>query len=496
MPSGVLTQYYLRHVTVADPSSMTQLTLRLKRDDGAAVYINGTEVARDNLPAGTLTAGTYSSQWVSGADGVVWHELTIPGTALVAGDNVIAAEVHQDSHSDNHSVFDLELSAAGAVAPVVTISSPANGGFASVPTTISGLCSTAAGTVTVNLTGTQAAILTAPCTANDWTASTPLPDGTYSATASQTSGSTTGTSAPVAFSVDSVAPVVTLDQPVPGTLLGAPQTFSGTCTTADGSVRAAISGTATTTLTAPCVAGTWSASTSVLVTGVYSVTASQTEPAGNNGAAPAAGFDVDVTPPTTSDDSASIGNAWLSSATVHLTAVDTGGAGVGQTYYTTDGSAPTTASASGSTVVLTADGVYAHSLLLGRHARKRRAGQDRQHPDPHRPERRRAGHVLPRRGGRYNAAAWNAGCTTAGLCGTATDAGRGSPASAVSIQRQNDNQYWNGTGWQAASVTLPATGTTSMEPGRCRRARSRTESRTRSCPTATDGLGNELRARR
>ena len=490
VPSGVLTQYYLRHITIADPSSMQQLTLRLKRDDGAAVYINGTEVARDNLPAGTLTAGTYSSQWVSAADGVIWHELTIPGTALVAGDNVIAAEVHQDSHSDNHSVFDLELSAAGAVAPVVTISSPANGGFASAPTTISGLCTSAAGTVTVNLTGTQAAILTAPCTANEWTASTPLPDGTYSATASQTSGSTTGTSAPVAFSVDSVAPVVTLDQPVPGTLLGAPQTFSGTCTTADGSVRAAISGTATTTLTAPCVAGTWSASTSVLVTGVYSVTASQTDAAGNNGAAPAAGFDVDVTPPTTSDDSASVGNAWLSSATVHLTAVDTGGAGVGQTYFTTDGSAPTTASASGSTVELDADGVYVIRYFsvdtLGNAEPVKTANTQI------RIDQSGAAPVtsFPADGARYNAAAWNAGCPTAGLCGTATDAGSGIASVAVSIQRQNNNQYWNGTGWQAASVTLPATGTTSWSRALPTSALSNGVTYTVSA-TATDGLGNE-----
>ncbi len=36
--------------------SLGQLTLRVKRDDGIAVYVNGTEVARDNLPAGTLTA--------------------------------------------------------------------------------------------------------------------------------------------------------------------------------------------------------------------------------------------------------------------------------------------------------------------------------------------------------------------------------------------------------------------------------------------------------
>ena len=76
------------------------LVLRVKRDDGIAVYVNGTEVVRDNLPAGTLTAGTYPTVKVTAADGVAWKQFTIPTSVLVNGDNTIAAEVHQDSRSD------------------------------------------------------------------------------------------------------------------------------------------------------------------------------------------------------------------------------------------------------------------------------------------------------------------------------------------------------------------------------------------------------------
>ena len=59
VPSGQITQYFVRHFTVDDPSAGQLLALQLKRDDGAAVYLNGTEIARSNLPAGTLTASTY-----------------------------------------------------------------------------------------------------------------------------------------------------------------------------------------------------------------------------------------------------------------------------------------------------------------------------------------------------------------------------------------------------------------------------------------------------
>ena len=75
VPTGTLTQYYVHHLNVTDPAAIPQLTLRLKRDDGAAVYINGLEVARSNLPAGTLTAGTYSSTRVTAADGTTWYDV-------------------------------------------------------------------------------------------------------------------------------------------------------------------------------------------------------------------------------------------------------------------------------------------------------------------------------------------------------------------------------------------------------------------------------------
>ena len=74
----------------------------------------------------------------------------------------------------------------------------------------------------------------------------------------------------------------------------------------------------------------------------------------------AADFEVteDVDAPSTSDDTSSIGTAWQTApVTVTLTPSDSG-AGVAATYYTTDGSLPTTSSAQGTTINLSADGVY------------------------------------------------------------------------------------------------------------------------------------------
>jgi hypothetical protein len=228
----------------------------------------------------------------------------------------------------------------------------------------------------------------------------------------------------------------------------------------------------------------------VLVTGAYSATASQTDAAGNTGATPVTGFGVDVTPPTTIDDAASIGSAWRTSATVTLTATDTGGAGVGQTFYTTDGSAPTTASASGTSLELDADGVYLVRYFsvdtLGNAEPVKTANTqiriDRSGTAPVT--------AFPVDGGRYNATSWNAGCPTSGICGSAADAGSGIAGVALTVQRLNNNQYWNGSTWQAASVALPATGTTTWSRALPTSALSNGVAYSVSV-VATDGLGNQ-----
>ena len=68
---------------------------------------------------------------------------------------------------------------------------------------------------------------------------------------------------------------------------------------------------------------------------------------------------ADSTPPLTSDNTAAIGSAWKNTTQiVVLTAADGAGSGSGISYSTTDGSTPTTASPQGTSVMLSAEGVY------------------------------------------------------------------------------------------------------------------------------------------
>jgi hypothetical protein len=99
---------------VADPSAYDGLTLRVLRDDGAIVYLNGTEVFRSNMPTGTVTAATFASSVVPDANERSYVSTAVNPARLVAGTNVLAVEVHQSDATSSDLSFNLELTTAGA----------------------------------------------------------------------------------------------------------------------------------------------------------------------------------------------------------------------------------------------------------------------------------------------------------------------------------------------------------------------------------------------
>ena len=115
----------------------------LLRDDGAVVYLNGTEVARSNLPAGAITATTFATTAVGGADESTFYPFTVSASGLVSGTNVLAVEVHQSDRTSTDISFDLELtgtpvgsatSTPPAAAPSVTATATMTAQRTSSPT--------------------------------------------------------------------------------------------------------------------------------------------------------------------------------------------------------------------------------------------------------------------------------------------------------------------------------------------------------------------------
>lgn len=114
--SGVqknITTYFRKTFNVTNAAEYTSLSLRLLRDDGAVVYLNGEEVKRSNMPEGiTITPLTLALQAVSGREEEAFFEFPLDPTKLHDGQNVIAVEIHQNSNSSSDLGFDLELSGA------------------------------------------------------------------------------------------------------------------------------------------------------------------------------------------------------------------------------------------------------------------------------------------------------------------------------------------------------------------------------------------------
>lgn len=104
-----VTAYFTKSFEVPAGANVTKLTLSSVADDGAVFYVNGTEVARQNMPTGTITPTTYASSarrsTVANSSPVV---VDVPLSALRSGTNVVSVETHVNYRGTPDLTFDLE----------------------------------------------------------------------------------------------------------------------------------------------------------------------------------------------------------------------------------------------------------------------------------------------------------------------------------------------------------------------------------------------------
>ncbi len=104
-----ITTYFRHTFSATGVGSYPRLDLQIQRDDGAVVYLNGTELHRTNMPTGMITAATVASSSVGGSAESTFFAVAFPSTLLLEGSNVIAVEIHQRSPTSSDISFDLEL---------------------------------------------------------------------------------------------------------------------------------------------------------------------------------------------------------------------------------------------------------------------------------------------------------------------------------------------------------------------------------------------------
>lgn len=104
------TAYFRNDFEVTSKEGIEELILGLMRDDGAVVYLNGTELYRtDNMPKGAIAYETLATTTMSAYDEVTYLEVRLPANLLVKGTNTLAVEVHQGAINSADMSFDLYL---------------------------------------------------------------------------------------------------------------------------------------------------------------------------------------------------------------------------------------------------------------------------------------------------------------------------------------------------------------------------------------------------
>ena len=93
---------------LSDPETIKTAQINVVANDGVVVYVNGTEVGRSNLPAGTLTQNSYATAAPrSGTAAVNRVTFTVPVSLLIAGNNVVAASTHVNYRTTPDVSYDL-----------------------------------------------------------------------------------------------------------------------------------------------------------------------------------------------------------------------------------------------------------------------------------------------------------------------------------------------------------------------------------------------------
>jgi len=107
-----ITSYFRKTINIANAADYTgMMSLRLRRDDGAVIYLNGEEIVRSNMPGGEILFDTGAAEVTAGENEDTFYSFSFQTELLVTGENVLAVEVHQENPNSSDVSFNLELKA-------------------------------------------------------------------------------------------------------------------------------------------------------------------------------------------------------------------------------------------------------------------------------------------------------------------------------------------------------------------------------------------------
>jgi hypothetical protein len=115
-PNRKYTTYYFRTTfSVADPTVLPTMLMKIRYDDGFIAYLNGHEIARAGFSTQRdIGFATFADDHVDKGQRLLFEtfNLTNQRSAFIAGKNVLAIEVHQHTLDSSDVVLDVSLEPA------------------------------------------------------------------------------------------------------------------------------------------------------------------------------------------------------------------------------------------------------------------------------------------------------------------------------------------------------------------------------------------------
>jgi len=104
-----ITEYFRKSFYIENPAEYYVYLLKILRDDGAVIYINGREIWRTNMPEGMITDSTFAATTISVEEETTFYEIVLSPNYFRKGMNTISVSIHQSRLTSTDCSFDLEL---------------------------------------------------------------------------------------------------------------------------------------------------------------------------------------------------------------------------------------------------------------------------------------------------------------------------------------------------------------------------------------------------
>lgn len=104
-----ITEYFRKSFYVEKPGDYFVYLLKVLRDDGAVIYINGREVWRTNMPEGVVNDSTFALTTISVEQEDTFYDYVLSPDFFRDGMNTISVSIHQSRPTSSDCSFDLEL---------------------------------------------------------------------------------------------------------------------------------------------------------------------------------------------------------------------------------------------------------------------------------------------------------------------------------------------------------------------------------------------------